>query len=57
MEAIMSAMNVIGPILLIAVLIWAWSRNRRARPGSEARADAGSKRLYEQIESEDERRG
>lgn len=57
MEAIMSAMNIIGPLLLIGVLIWAWSRNRRAAPGSEARADAGAERLREEIQAEDESRG
>jgi hypothetical protein len=53
----MSLMNIIGPVLLIGVLVWAWSRNRRAPRGSEARADAGAERLYDDIQVEDEKRG
>ena len=53
----MSLMNIIGPVLLIGVLVWAWSRNRRAPRGSEARADAGAERLYDEIQVEDEKRG
>ena len=40
-----------GPILLFAVAMWAWLRNRSAKDRTEARAERGAVELREDIES------
>lgn len=50
-----SLATIVGPILLLAVIIWAWSRNRARH--NQREADAGAKRLQDQINAEDQRRG
>lgn len=45
------------PLLLLAVLVWAWASNRKRGAQGEARADAGAERLREQINAEDQRKG
>ena len=52
-----SIMNIVGPFLLLAVIVWAWASNRKRRGQGEARADAGAKRLREQLNAEDQARG
>ena len=39
-----------GPILLLAVIIWAYSRNKAAGPRNVEQAERGAERLREQIE-------
>ncbi|WP_202390124.1 hypothetical protein [Tsuneonella aeria] len=39
-----------GPILLIAIVIWAFLRNRSAGRGTAARAERGAVELREDIE-------
>jgi len=39
-----------GPILLLAVIIWAWLRNRAAGPRNVEQAERGAERLREEIE-------
>lgn len=59
MEGIWPIVTILGPILLIGVLIWAFVRNRRsASRGEIARAERGARELREEIEEEnaDERR-
>jgi hypothetical protein len=48
--------TIVGPLLLIGAIVWAYLRNRRASPGEIARAERGARELREEIE-EDERRG
>ena len=47
-----SVMTVVGPILLLVVLIWAWRSNRKAGAASVDRADAGAERLQRQTNAE-----
>lgn len=57
MESLWGVATVVGPIVLLAVIVWAWLRNRKAGAPSERRADAGAARLYDKIDAEDERKG
>jgi hypothetical protein len=49
--------TILGPILLIGAIIWAYLRNRRPRPGEIARAERGARELREEIEEDEARRG
>ncbi len=42
-----------GPILLIAVIIYSYLRNRAASPSTTARAERGAAELREEIERGD----
>jgi hypothetical protein len=44
---------IIGPILLIALLIWAFLRNRGASPATTERAERGAAELRDEIERGD----
>jgi hypothetical protein len=39
----------VGPLVLLAVLIWGWVRNRKAPPSVTARSEAGAKQVREEI--------
>ena len=41
---------IIGPILLFAVLLWAFLRNRSAR-GNVAESERGTRRVYDESEA------
>ena len=45
MEGLWSLITVVGPILLIAAIIWAYLRNRTAGRASVARAERGAREL------------
>ncbi len=44
-----SLITIIGPILLIGAIIWAFMRNRAAGRGSVERAERGARELREDI--------
>ena len=44
-------LNIVGPIVLLAVIAWALLRNRRSRRVDE-RSEAATRRVYEQEERE-----
>jgi len=46
----------VGPLLLLAVLIWAWLRNRGASAQTDARAERGARELREDIRNDPEYR-
>ena len=46
----------LGPLLLLAVLIWAWLRNRNAPPSVDARSEAGAREVREEIKRDPEYR-
>lgn len=50
MEAVLAAATVIGPILLLAALIWVWLRTRQASRSNERRAERGARDLRHDIE-------
>ena len=52
-----SLATILGPILLIGAIIWAFLRNRNPRPEELARAERGARELREEIEEEEARRG
>ena len=45
-------MEIAGPIILAAVLIWALLRNRKARPGEIDRTEAATRDLYREEDAE-----
>ncbi len=51
MESVLAIVTIVGPILLLGVLIWAWLRNRNASRSSEIRAERGARELREEIEN------
>jgi hypothetical protein len=53
MENLWWLMDVVGPILLIAVIVWVWLRNRRARGSSVQQAERGAVKLREELDRED----
>lgn len=55
MEGFWGIVVVVGPILLIAAIIYATLRNRKAKGATERRADLGAKRLREDIEHSPDR--
>ena len=57
MESLWGVATIVGPILLLAVLVWAWASNRKRGAASEREADAGAARLYDKVQAEDERKG
>ena len=57
MESLWGLATIVGPILLLAVIVWAWASNRKRGAVSERQADAGAARLYDKVQAEDERKG
>ncbi|MBU2341668.1 MAG: hypothetical protein KKE77_10545 [Alphaproteobacteria bacterium] len=50
MESVLALATVLGPILLLAVLVWAWLRTRRASRSNEIQAERGARDLRQDIE-------
>jgi hypothetical protein len=57
MERLWPILNVVGPLLLIAVIIWVTLANRKARPGEIEKAEQGARDLRRQLEGEEARDG
>ena len=57
MESLWPVITVLGPLVLIAVIIWAFLRNRRAPPGQIERAEQGARDLRRQLDEEEAREG
>ncbi|MDC0886718.1 hypothetical protein OAS19_02880 [Altererythrobacter sp.] len=55
MGSIWSFITIAGPILLIAALIYAWTRNRGASDATNRKAERGARELRENIEREPNR--
>lgn len=51
MESVLAIATVVGPIVLLAVLIWAWLRNRQAGRANEIQAERGARDLRRDIEN------
>lgn len=49
--------TILGPLLLIAVIVWAYLRNRNPSREEIARAEQGARELREDLEEEEARRG
>ena len=48
--------TILGPILLIGAILWAYMRNRNPLPGEIERAERGARELREEIEEDEARR-
>lgn len=48
--------TILGPLLLIAAIVWAYLRNRKPAPGEIARAERGARELREELEEDEARR-
>jgi hypothetical protein len=57
MESLWIIIDIAGPAVLIAALIWVFLRNRNARRGEIERADRGARELRAQLEEEEARDG
>jgi hypothetical protein len=51
-----AAFNIIGPLLLLAVLIYVTVRFWNRKPSEEARAERGARDLRDELNREDETR-
>jgi hypothetical protein len=49
--------TILGPILLIGAIVWAYLRNRNPKPSEIARAERGARELRQEIEEDEARRG
>ena len=56
MSALWSLATILGPILLLAVVFYAWARNRNAPKGNKERAERGAREVREEIKEQEERR-
>ena len=52
LSSLWGLLTVVGPILLVAVLLWAVLNNRRSKRG-EQHSEAATRNLYESIDRED----
>ena len=50
-----SLATVLGPILLLGVILWAMTRNRKGGPREIERAERGARELREDIEEDEAR--
>lgn len=57
MESIWTVVVIAGPILLISVIIFAYLRNKTTTPAEDARTDAGTRALREDIQHDLETKG
>lgn len=48
--------SILGPILLIGAIVWAYMRNRNPRRGEIERAERGARELRADLEEEEARR-
>ncbi len=49
MEAILPFATVLGPIVLLAVIVYAWARNRKTRNSVDRKAARGARELREEL--------
>jgi hypothetical protein len=60
MESLWIVIDIVGPLLLIAVLIWVFLRNRQDRrehPEKIAAAERGARELRKEIDEDEAARG
>lgn len=56
MESLWLIINFVGPALLLAVLVWAFLRNRKAGRANLEQAERGAREVREKIAEDDARR-
>lgn len=57
MEGLWPLITVVGPILLIVAVIWAYVHNRNASRANLERAERGAREVRQEIEEDEARRG
>lgn len=57
MESLWILIDIVGPLLLIGVTVWAVLRNRRAPRGQIEQAERGARDLRRQLDEEEARDG
>ncbi|MGV2497127.1 hypothetical protein [Pelagerythrobacter aerophilus] len=55
MASIWGVAVILGPILLLAVAIYVWARNRQAGPRSVEQSERGARELREDLEERQDR--
>ncbi|KWV95588.1 MULTISPECIES: hypothetical protein [unclassified Erythrobacter] len=56
MEAILPIATVVGPFILLAVIVYAWARNRKTSDRLDRKAERGARELRRDLEEEQERK-
>ncbi len=56
MEAILPFATVLGPIILLAVIIYAWLRNRKTSDALDRKAERGARELRHDLEEQQDRK-
>ena len=51
MESIWSIVLIVGPLLLLAAIVYAWSKNRKMSQSDQIRANRGARELREEIDA------
>ena len=57
MESLWIVIDIVGPLLFLAVAIWVFVRNRRAPPEVTAAAEQGARDLRREIAEDEAARG
>jgi len=57
MEGIWSLVTIVGPVLLIGAIIWAYLVNRSGGEREITRAERGARELRHELEEDEARRG
>ena len=57
MESLWTLITIVGPLLLLAALVWVYFRNRNASRASLERAERGARELRRELEEEEARTG
>lgn len=57
MEGIWSLVTIVGPVLLIGAIIWAYLLNRTGSQRDIERAERGARKLRAELAEEEARRG
>ena len=55
MDEILPFATVIGPIILLAVIVWAWMRSRNTSRADRERGEAGARELRRDIANDPEK--
>lgn len=54
MESLWSILLIVGPLLLLGAMVFAWMKNRSMTPAEEERSDAATRALRRDIEDDPE---
>jgi len=53
MDDLVPILYILGPMLLIGAIVWAWARNRKTDTVTDRKAERGARELRKDIERDD----